>query len=44
VIGGIKTTVPFHLGVLRDPLFRRAEMSTSFIPQYLERMSPRGEG
>ena len=41
VISGIKTTVPFHLGVLRDPLFRRAEMSTNFIPQYLERMSPR---
>jgi acetyl-CoA carboxylase biotin carboxylase subunit len=43
VIGGIKTTVPFHLGVLHDPLFRRAELSTNFIPQYLERMSPRDE-
>ncbi|MGN6759402.1 MAG: acetyl-CoA carboxylase biotin carboxylase subunit [Thermomicrobiales bacterium] len=37
VIEGIKTTIPFHQGVLRDPVFQRAELSTSFIPQYLER-------
>jgi acetyl-CoA carboxylase, biotin carboxylase subunit len=37
VIEGIKTTIPFHQGVLRDPAFQRAELSTSFIPQYLER-------
>jgi acetyl-CoA carboxylase biotin carboxylase subunit len=41
VIGGIKTTVPFHQGLLRDPAFRRAELSTNFIPQYLERITPR---
>jgi acetyl-CoA carboxylase, biotin carboxylase subunit len=41
VIGGIKTTVPFHRGLLRDPAFRRAELSTNFIPQYLERITPR---
>ena len=40
-IDGIKTTIPFHLGLLRDPLFRRAELSTNFIPQYLERITPR---
>ena len=37
VIEGIKTTIPFHQGVLRDPAFQRAELSTGFIPQYLER-------
>jgi regulator of RNase E activity RraA len=41
VIGGIKTTVPFHQALLRDPAFRRAELSTNFIPQYLERTTPR---
>ena len=40
-IDGIKTTIPFHLGLLRDPFFRRAELSTNFIPQYLERITPR---
>jgi len=40
VITGIKTMVPFHLALLRDPLFRRGELSTNFIPQYLERMRP----
>jgi len=41
VISGIKTTVPFHLGILHDPLFRRGELSTNFIPHYLDRMTPR---
>ncbi len=40
-IDGIKTTIPFHLGLLRDPAFRRAELSTNFIPLYLERITPR---
>ncbi len=37
VISGIKTTIPFHQGILRDGLFRHADLSTDFIPQYLER-------
>ena len=40
-VSGIKTTIPFHLGLLRDPAFRRAELSTNFIPQYLDRITPR---
>lgn len=28
VISGIKTTVPFHQAILRDPLFRSGELST----------------
>ena len=44
VITGIKTTVPFHLALLRDPLFRRGELSTNFIPHYLERIRPQEAG
>ena len=39
VIGGIKTTIPFHQEILRDEAFRRGELSTDFIPQHLERAS-----
>ena len=39
LIGGVKTTIPFHQGLLRDPHFRRAELSTNFIPEYLERVA-----
>jgi acetyl-CoA carboxylase biotin carboxylase subunit len=42
VIGGIKTTVPFHRGVLRDAQFRRGEVGTDFIPRYLERIAADG--
>jgi acetyl-CoA carboxylase, biotin carboxylase subunit len=35
VIGGIATTVPFHLRVLRDARFRRGEVHTRFIEQLL---------
>ncbi len=44
VIGGIKTTVPFHRGVLRDAQFRRGEVGTDFIPRYLERIAADGAG
>ncbi|MGI6038323.1 MAG: acetyl-CoA carboxylase biotin carboxylase subunit [Limnochordia bacterium] len=30
-IGGIATTIPFHLEILADPFFRRGELSTDFI-------------
>ncbi|HSH82092.1 MAG TPA: hypothetical protein VLA19_26495, partial [Herpetosiphonaceae bacterium] len=39
VIDPIKTTIPFHQGILRDSQFEQAELSTDFIPQYLERMA-----
>jgi acetyl-CoA carboxylase biotin carboxylase subunit len=35
VIGGVSTTVPFHLRVLRDARFRRGEVHTRFIEQLL---------
>lgn len=31
VIEGIKTNIPFHRKVLRDPLFRRGDFSTRFL-------------
>ncbi|MFH1288056.1 MAG: acetyl-CoA carboxylase biotin carboxylase subunit [bacterium] len=31
VIEGVKTTVPFHLEILRDDLFKRGEIDTHFI-------------
>ncbi len=39
VIDPIKTTIPFHQGILRDSQFEQAELSTDFIPRYLERMA-----
>jgi acetyl-CoA carboxylase biotin carboxylase subunit len=30
-IEGIKTTIPFHLGVIRDMRFRRGEIDTGFV-------------
>lgn len=35
VIEGIKTTVPFHLEILRDDLFKRGEIDTHFIENVL---------
>ena len=39
IVAGIDTTIPFHRGLLRDARFRRGELSTGFIPEYLERMA-----
>ncbi len=36
-IEGIKTTIPFHLEVLRDPTFRSGRYSTSFVEHFMER-------
>lgn len=38
VIEGIKTTIPFHLKVLRDPDFRRGEFDTKFIERFMEKL------
>jgi acetyl-CoA carboxylase biotin carboxylase subunit len=44
IITGLKTTIPFHQALLHDPYFRRGELSTSFIPQYLERIGETVDG
>ncbi len=36
-VEGIKTTIPFHLEVLRDPTFRSGRYSTSFVEHFMER-------
>ncbi|MBD3287707.1 acetyl-CoA carboxylase biotin carboxylase subunit [candidate division KSB1 bacterium] len=38
VIEGIKTTIPFHLKVLRDPDFQRGEFDTKFIERFMEKL------
>jgi acetyl-CoA carboxylase biotin carboxylase subunit len=35
-IGGIKTTIPFHLRVLDNAFFRRGEVYTNFIQRRLD--------
>ncbi len=36
-VEGIRTTIPFHLEVLRDPTFRSGRYSTSFVEHFMER-------
>ena len=33
IIGGLKTTIPFHRQILRDPHFLKGEFNTNFIAQ-----------
>jgi acetyl-CoA carboxylase biotin carboxylase subunit len=35
-IGGIKTTIPFHLKVLDNAFFRRGEVYTNFIQRRID--------
>jgi acetyl-CoA carboxylase biotin carboxylase subunit len=35
-IEGIKTTIPFHLKILKSEKFRKGELSTSFIEEFLQ--------
>lgn len=35
-IGGIRTTIPFHLKVLDNAFFRRGEVSTNFVQRRIE--------
>ena len=37
VIEGIKTTIPLHLRILRDPEFVAGKLSTSFMERFLAR-------
>ena len=34
IIGGVKTTLPFHRKVLADPRFRRGRYTTSFVDEF----------
>jgi len=36
-VDGIKTTIPFHLEVLKDEVFRSGRYSTSFVEHFMER-------
>ena len=48
-VGGIQTTVPFHLHVVRDPAFRAADVSTTWVdecwdgPRSLAAVTPIGQ-
>jgi acetyl-CoA carboxylase, biotin carboxylase subunit len=37
VITGVSQTVPFHRAIMADPEFRRGNVHTGFIPQFMER-------
>ncbi len=37
IITGIKTTIPFHLALLDDPLFRAGAISTGYVTELLQR-------
>jgi acetyl/propionyl-CoA carboxylase alpha subunit len=37
VITGISQTVPFHRAIMADPEFRKGDVHTGFIPQFMER-------
>lgn len=38
VVEGIHTTIPLHKQILRDPLFRRGEISTRFMEGFFDRV------
>ena len=42
VIEGVKTTIPLHLAIMDDPLFRAGEYSTKFMEQFFERRQAQG--
>src|SRR5713226_8436684 len=42
VIEGIKTTIPLHLRILRDPEFVAGKLSTSFMERFLARSNTSG--
>jgi acetyl-CoA carboxylase biotin carboxylase subunit len=42
VIEGIKTTIPLHLRILKDPDFTAGKLSTSFMERLLSRPNPGG--
>jgi len=43
VIEGIKTSIPLHRDILRDPVFRSGKLSTKFIEGFWERQERRAK-
>jgi acetyl-CoA carboxylase biotin carboxylase subunit len=43
VLDGIKTTVPLHLEILADPVFRKGKYSTRYLDEFLTRKRERDE-
>ncbi len=41
IIGGIKTSIPFHRQILKHPLFRKGEINTNFVANHPELMQYR---
>jgi pyruvate carboxylase subunit A len=39
VIRGVKTTIPFHRQIMRDPAFRRGEFTTHFVEDRIEELT-----
>ena len=37
IIGGVKTTLPFHRKVLADPRFRKGRYTTSFVEEFFRK-------
>lgn len=40
VIEGIKTTIPLHQKIMRDPDFEKGHVSTTFLERFLAQQSP----
>ncbi|MBL4574540.1 MAG: acetyl-CoA carboxylase biotin carboxylase subunit [Opitutaceae bacterium] len=39
IIRGVKTTIPFHRAILRDPVFRSGNITTSYVQEFMSRAS-----
>ena len=37
IIRGIKTTIPFSMAVIRDPVFRQGAATTSYVEEFINR-------
>jgi acetyl-CoA carboxylase, biotin carboxylase subunit len=43
IIQGVKTTIPFHMSVMQDPVFRAGkDVTTSYIDEFLKRVGKNG--
>ena len=38
VISGVPTTIPFHQALLQDPAFRRGDVSTRYLNEFMQRL------
>jgi acetyl-CoA carboxylase biotin carboxylase subunit len=39
IIRGVKTTIPFHRAILRDPSFREGKFTTAYVQEFMSRSS-----